>query len=600
MAARRWMRVDSARPVAVTGRVGGHWVWDGEAWSVPLRVERLAQGTAVQLAGGEPLRLSLPGPAPPPPFGSRLRVRGYLRRSSGFANAIPVDPGPWRLRLESRRLLAVVAPPGRLESLAAGLRRRVEAALHRAVHARTSTDRRREGRRRGSGRRPSAGIALGRPGRTGPPGGGIGDAVVEESGSRLAAPGDCESVAEALDPSELSPGPALVRALLLGDAGAVPPRWRRGLRRTGLVHVLAVSGLHVGLVAAAALLVTAPLGVRPRLLAALAAVGLYLLVAGPRPALLRASLMALLAAAALLLGRPPLAGNALAVTVAVLVLARPAVVDDLGFRLTASATAGLVFLAPRLAAALRRGVAGLGGTAAGRPVAALVVPLSASLSAQLAAAPFALPAFHLVCATSPLDQPAGGAVDGALPGGRRGVDGPGAGAAGGGGAPGAVARRPGGAVRLAGGGWAGGVGRGAGGGAGVDVLGAGGDDGGGVVPGRSGAGRLAADGRGGDGGVGGEGSGGDQRATERTLEGGSLRLPRGATARAPQTGPVPLPRSRRPRPSPPRPPRLRLRGACPSPPRPKERGPWASPLNVGFADRRKEADCRRGSAVSPC
>ena len=37
---------------------------------------------------------------------------------------------------------------------------------------------------------------------------------------------------------------------------------------------------------------------------------------------------------------PPLAANALAVTVGLLVLHRPTLVDDLGFRLTASATAG--------------------------------------------------------------------------------------------------------------------------------------------------------------------------------------------------------------------------------------------------------------------
>jgi competence protein ComEC len=370
--------VEPRRPVVVAGTVAGHWTWDGDVWSAPLRLRRLVQRRRVLLGRGEEVRLTLPGPQPPPPFGSRLRLRGHLRRSAGFANAVPVEPGPWRMRLESRRLLEMEAPPGAVARLAAALRARVERGMRSAVQlAAEPIGERGEGA--GGSRRGTSAMAAGSP----PP----------------------------LDPARLSPGPALVRALVLGDAGAVPERWRRGLRRTGLAHVLAVSGLHVGLVAAAALLVAAPLGVRPRLVLALAAVALYLLVAGPRPALLRASWMALLAAAALLLGRRPLAGNALAVTAAALVLARPALVDDLGFRLTAAATAGLVFLAPRLAVVVRAGsaaagmAAGRGLTLVSRPLrglGALGTGMAASVAAQVASAPFALPAFHLVSATSPL------------------------------------------------------------------------------------------------------------------------------------------------------------------------------------------------------
>lgn len=368
---------DAARPVEVTARVVGHGVWDGEGWSLPLRVLRVDQGhpaAVAQPARGADLRLTLPGDKAPPALGSRIVARGFLRRSAAYANALPTPPGAWRLRVKSRRLLKIEAPPQAWAVISHRWRLRVEEAI---TSAGTS----------------EADLAPGRPSR---------------------------------------PGLAMVRALVLGDSNAVPERWKRGLRRAGLIHLLAVSGLHVGLVAGAVLLLAAPLPARLRPLPALAAVLLYLVVVGPRPALLRASVMAGLAASAVMVRRPPLVGNALAVTVAVLVLHRPALIDDLGFRLTASATAGLIFLTPVWAAGilrcggwlsqhvrrvgdlaagqrLRRTEAGSDwgdGSRAARWLTALghLVGrgVAASLAAQLASAPFAWPIFHLTSLTSPL------------------------------------------------------------------------------------------------------------------------------------------------------------------------------------------------------
>jgi competence protein ComEC len=234
-------------------------------------------------------------------------------------------------------------------------------------------------------------------------------------------------------------GAALARALVLADPSGLPERWQRGLRRSGLAHLLAVSGLHVGLVAGIVLLASAFLPWRLRLVLGLVAIAGYLLLAGPRPALLRAALMGGLATVSLLAARVPSGANALAVAAAALVLSRPDLVDDLGFRLTATATAGILFLAPALA---RRwaglgaderdpglddeGGAGRGGRGGGRsergalstksaarrtPFAAhplgrlrrlLAPPLAATVAAQLVSLPVAAPAFHLLSWTAPL------------------------------------------------------------------------------------------------------------------------------------------------------------------------------------------------------
>ncbi len=366
--------VEVARPVEAVGRVASHGVWNGETWSLSLRSDRIRQGSHVVLTRGTEIRLTLPGSEPPPPFGSQVRLRGYLRRSPGYANALPVEPGPWRMWVKSRRLLAVEAEPGRVAGWAGELRLRVEEALRVAW----SDAGHREGRKGAGGRRPDT-------------------APSPDGATRPRA------------------GHALLRALVLGDSSSVPPAWKRGLRRAGLIHVLAVSGLHVGLVVAGVLLVAAPLPVRLRLVPAAAAVGVYLLLVGPRPALLRASLMALLAGAAILARRPPMAGNALAVAAALLVLHRPGLVVDVGFQLTVSATAGLVFLAPRWAGAIQVGAAWTERSVrvlwSGAPW--VISPLiagarlflagaAAALTAQVVAAPFSWPVFHLTSLTSPL------------------------------------------------------------------------------------------------------------------------------------------------------------------------------------------------------
>jgi len=173
---------------------------------------------------------------------------------------------------------------------------------------------------------------------------------------------------------------ALYRALILGES-ASDRLCREAFRRTGVAHLLAVSGLHVGLVAAGSRLLAARLPGGPAMAAGAASVvtlGYVGLVGAPASAV-RAGLMSLAAMWAIPLRRryEPLAAVALAAWA--IVLAAPAAVSDAGFQLSFAATAGVVVLSGPIA---RR----LAGWPLGRTVAF-------TLSAQLGVLP--LQAYYL-------------------------------------------------------------------------------------------------------------------------------------------------------------------------------------------------------------
>ena len=187
-------------------------------------------------------------------------------------------------------------------------------------------------------------------------------------------------------------GKALARAMVLGDVSGLPLAWKRGLRVTGVYHLMSVSGVHVALVAGLVWLLGGWLPRPLRLLLMLAAIIFYLLLVGPLPALVRSAVMGGLAALALLAERPPAAANALGWAVILLLLDQPDVALSPAFQLTVSATAGLLLLAPRLARRWQR-----------RWIPPqLTEAVAASVGAQLATLPWALPRFHMLSPLAPL------------------------------------------------------------------------------------------------------------------------------------------------------------------------------------------------------
>ena len=139
---------------------------------------------------------------------------------------------------------------------------------------------------------------------------------------------------------------AVLRALVVGDETAVGPGLRDAFTRAGVVHVLSVSGLHIGLVAAAAFAVARWLLARSERLLLRADVGrlaaalslppvvVYAGLAGFGVATLRSALMAAAVVVAVFLGRRADVLRTLALAALVLALASPGAPLEIGFQLS--------------------------------------------------------------------------------------------------------------------------------------------------------------------------------------------------------------------------------------------------------------------------
>ena len=140
------------------------------------------------------------------------------------------------------------------------------------------------------------------------------------------------------------PESALGQALLLGKRESLPTELVERFRGTGAAHLLAISGLHVGVLLAVAVVAGSLLLGRQRptyLAVAAAVIWLYALAAGASPSALRAAVMGTVYLAALALGRPSSVLPALALAAALMTAASPNLIRQVSFQLSFAAVGGI-------------------------------------------------------------------------------------------------------------------------------------------------------------------------------------------------------------------------------------------------------------------
>jgi competence protein ComEC len=175
------------------------------------------------------------------------------------------------------------------------------------------------------------------------------DAV--RSGLRGALDGVRRRAEAALERGTPEPSAALLRGFVLGQDDRISEPVREEFRRSGLAHVLAVSGQNVMLLAILATPILALCGVplRLRLACLVALIAIYVPVAGAGPSIQRAGVMGAAGLVAALAGRPRARWYALLVAAVATLAVDPRATGDIGWQLSFAAVAGLLALAAPIA-----------------------------------------------------------------------------------------------------------------------------------------------------------------------------------------------------------------------------------------------------------
>jgi competence protein ComEC len=167
---------------------------------------------------------------------------------------------------------------------------------------------------------------------------------------------------------------ALFLGMVMGDDRGQGPVTADDFRAAGLGHLLVVSGQNVAFVLAVAMPVAGRLRPAGRAAALLLVLGLFAIMTRFEPSVLRATAMAGIGIGSAALGRPTDGRAGLSWAVAGLLLVDPFLVHVVAFRLSAAATAGIVWLGAPLAERLP----GPGW---------FRVPVATTVAAQLAVSP---------------------------------------------------------------------------------------------------------------------------------------------------------------------------------------------------------------------
>lgn len=197
---------------------------------------------------------------------------------------------------------------------------------------------------------------------------------------------------------------ALIPGMVIGDTAKQSSDFKNDMRRSGLTHLVAVSGANFAIVSAFVLWCMQFIfrKIPARLLATAIALACFIALVRPTPSVLRAAAMAAVMLLAISTRQRGDSLPALGFAIAAVVAIDPWQARDPGFALSVLATAGLLILAPRITAYFQRWLPRKVAAVLAIPIAALalclpvIIALSGYISpisivANIIAAPFVAP-----------------------------------------------------------------------------------------------------------------------------------------------------------------------------------------------------------------
>ncbi|MBI5286969.1 MAG: ComEC family competence protein, partial [Deltaproteobacteria bacterium] len=204
----------------------------------------------------------------------------------------------------------------------------------------------------------------------------------------------------------------ILKALLIGEQGEIPRETRASFVETGTAHILAISGLHIAIIAFTAywiiyrlLLLSERLMLvfnikKVSALLSIPPVLFYGLIAGLQVSTQRAVLMVMVFILAILLDREREIYNTLAVAALVILIISPSAVYDISFQLSFISVLSIIYLFPRLKSLFGEGsILALPRSFLDKARERIIDLLLVSISASIGTAPVVAYHFHKVSTT---------------------------------------------------------------------------------------------------------------------------------------------------------------------------------------------------------
>jgi competence protein ComEC len=182
--------------------------------------------------------------------------------------------------------------------------------------------------------------------------------------------------------------------MVLGDRSLMPEELEKSFQRSGITHVLAISGQHVVILAAVIYFAIRIFAIPPTIRAGLT-MGLlwvYIVIAGAPPSAIRAGVVATFVLAAPLLGRQVSPLHFMTTMLALVLSYNPQLIYSTGFQLSVAAVFGILMLTKPLKSLVARTLL----RPFARPPEQLSNLLSVSLAAQITTSPIVAATFDQV------------------------------------------------------------------------------------------------------------------------------------------------------------------------------------------------------------
>ena len=151
-------------------------------------------------------------------------------------------------------------------------------------------------------------------------------------------------------------GSRLMKAMIIGQRWSLPSELREEFSTTGIAHILAISGLHVGFVVLLLSWLSKGLKLSPQATFIIQGLGLgfYCIVVGGSSSIVRATIMTLILLGGKVVGRKPDSLNSLSLAAFIILLFRPLELFEVGFQLSFLAVAGIALFNEQLSSKLSK------------------------------------------------------------------------------------------------------------------------------------------------------------------------------------------------------------------------------------------------------